>query len=422
MTRAVAFVSALVLGAVVPWAAATSQSPISRVVELIEELKAKVEADGKAEQKLYDKFACWCEKTLARKAAAIDAAKETIEKTQQEIIELKGKLGELGATIAQLEKEIAENEEARKEATEIRDKEHEDYVAEKTESEQCIGALEQAIKVLTGAGTKKALETLQEAELLSVVAGVRGVLRRVPASHQISDSDLHTVQDFVANPDHFINKESFSGAQVENPFGDYAPASTQIQGILKGMYDSFTGDLEKANAEEADKQKAFEELMGTKLQEYETLVATLETKTKEKADAEKQLADDKVLLEETKAQLAADEKFFEETKAACKAKAAVWAERTRLRTEELQGMAKAIEILSSDDAKATFESSATTLVQVSSQVESKAQAKARSDAYSKLKALVRQSGGGLRLAFLAAELRSGGHFDKVIVMIDKMIG
>merc|ERR1719375_2185280 len=392
MHIAVVLTGALLAVGVHP-AGASNQSPISRVVELIQELKAKVESDGKAEQKTYDKFACWCEKTLARKAAAIDAAKETIEKTQKEIIELKGKLGELGATIAQLEKEIAENEEARKEATEIRDKEHEDYVAEKTEAEQCIGALEQAIKVLTGAGTKKALETLQEAELLSVVAGVRGVLRRVPAEHQISENDLKTVQDFVANPDRYVKKEGFSGAQVsQNPFGDYAPASTQIQGILKGMYDSFTGDLEKANAEEADKQKAFEELMGTKLQEYETLVATLETKQKEKADAEKQLADDKVLLEETKA--------------ACKAKAAEWAERTRLRTEELQGMAKAIEILTSDEAKATFEASATTLVQLSSQVEDKAQAKVRSEAYAKLKALVRGSGGGLRLAFLAAELRS----------------
>merc|ERR1719386_600921 len=174
-------VVALLAMMVIPGQVVVGQSPISRVVELIQELKAKIEADGKAEQKTYDKFACWCEKTLARKAAAIDAAKETITKTQQEIIELKGKLGELGATIKQLEKEIAENEEARKEATEIRDKENEDYEAEKTESEQCIGALEAAIKVLSGAGTKKAmLETLQEAQLLSVVAGVKGVLRRMP--------------------------------------------------------------------------------------------------------------------------------------------------------------------------------------------------------------------------------------------------
>merc|ERR1719174_1266074 len=105
------------------------------------------------------------------------------------------------------------------------------------------------------------------------------------------------------------------------------------------------------------------------MEEYATLTSTLDTKKKDSADATKQLADDKALLEETKAQLVADEKFFEETKAACKAKAAEWAERTRLRTEELQGMAKAIEILTSDEAKQTFESSATTLVQLSSQTD-----------------------------------------------------
>merc|ERR1719235_849642 len=144
------------------------EDPVARVVVLIKDLLAKIESDGKAEQKTYDKFACWCEKTLARKAAAIDEAKDTIDKTQREIIELKGKLGELGAAIKQLEKEIAENEEAQKEATGIRDKENEDYEAEKTEAEQCIGALESAIKVLSGAG-KAMLETLQEAQLLSVV-------------------------------------------------------------------------------------------------------------------------------------------------------------------------------------------------------------------------------------------------------------
>merc|ERR1719281_414683 len=116
-----------------PCDAVKKDDPIGRVVVLIKNLQAEIESDGKAEQKTYDKFACWCEKTLARKAAAIDAAKETIDKTQREIIELKGKLGELGASIKQLEKEVAENQEAQKEATEIRDKENQDYEAEKTE-------------------------------------------------------------------------------------------------------------------------------------------------------------------------------------------------------------------------------------------------------------------------------------------------
>jgi hypothetical protein len=33
------------------------------VVELIKELKTKIEADSANEQKVYDKFACWCEST-----------------------------------------------------------------------------------------------------------------------------------------------------------------------------------------------------------------------------------------------------------------------------------------------------------------------------------------------------------------------
>merc|ERR1719316_1001370 len=396
-----------------------AETPVSKVVGLLQELKGKIEADGQEQQKTYDKFACWCEETLARKAAAIDDAKELIDNTQREIIELKGKIGELGVTLKQLEKEIAANEEARKEADQIRAKENEDYNAERTEAEQCIGALESAIKVLSGAGTKKAmLETLQEAQLLSVVAGIKGVLRRLPPSEALPESDLNLMKEFAENPTKFVGSQ-FSAAQMgvdsTNPFGDYAPASTKIQGILKGMYDSFTGNLETANAEEADKRKAYEELHATSLQELATLTATLQMKSKEQADATKKLAEDKVVLEEATVQLAADEKFFDETKTSCKAKAAEWAERTRLRTEELHGMTKAIEIL--EGGEETFKNATSTFfLQVSDSKEDVS----RSAAYAKLKSMVKKHG-GLRLAFLAAELQTGGHFDKIIRMIDKMI-
>merc|ERR1719486_1832913 len=107
--------------------------------------------------------------------------------------------------------------------------------------------------------------------------------------------------DFVENPTKFV---SFS--QSENPHGDYAPASTQIQGIMKVMYDSFAADLEKANAEEADKQKAFEELMATKQAELETLKAALERETTAFAEKTKLKADSQTELDATKEQLKAD--------------------------------------------------------------------------------------------------------------------
>merc|ERR1719223_2184505 len=104
----------------------------------------------------------------------------------------------------------------------------------------------------------------------------------------ISDKDLQVVRKFMNKPEDFVGARSamLSAAQIaNNPFGDYAPQSTQIQGILKGMYDAFTSSLEKANAEESEQQKAFEELMATKKKELDTLQLTL--KRTELDEAEK---------------------------------------------------------------------------------------------------------------------------------------
>ena len=101
-------------------ATAGTQTPMDRVVELIEGLKAKIVADGAAEQKVYDKYACWCEETTARKAAAIEDAKILIEELSKNILELKGRLGTYQAEIVKLEKDIAD-EEATKAAADAAD-------------------------------------------------------------------------------------------------------------------------------------------------------------------------------------------------------------------------------------------------------------------------------------------------------------
>jgi hypothetical protein len=405
-------------------AATLQASPISRIVTLITELKAKVEADGRKEQQSYDKYACWCENTLARKAKAITDAKDLIEKLQKTILKLNGDLGAHGAEIQQLKKDIAQNLEAQKEANEVRGKENNEYENEKNENEQCIGAMEAAIKVLTGAGTGKKgfLETMQEAQLLSVVDGVRGVLGKDAVTSTLSDKDLDVVQHFIKSPEDFVGARSgmMSAAQIAaNPFGDYAPQSSQIQGILKGMYDAFTADLEKSNAEEADKQKSFEELMATKKQEQETLESTLEKQEHDSAKKTKELSDSKITRDDTEAQLKADEVFFEDTKQGCKVKAGEWAERSRMRTEELTGIQKAVEILTSPDAKQTFESSANTFLQVKSDTHT-VSTSYRKAAFSQLRTLAAKYQ-STSMAEIAVAVKTGGHFDKVMVMIDKMI-
>jgi len=387
---------------------------------LIIELKAGVEKDGKTEQQEYDKYACWCENTLARKAKAINDAKDLIEKLGKEILGLKGDLGSHGAEIQQLNKDIDDNKKSTQEANEVREKENAKFEDDKNENEQCMGALEQAIKILTGAGTGKKgfLETMQEAQLLSVVGGVAKVLDTPLATHSLSAENIQMMQDFVAKPQSFVGAKSMSAAQTgQNPYGDYAPQSSAIQGILKGMYDSFAADIEKDNAEESDRQKSFEELMATKKQELETLEATLEKQSGDQASKKQREAEAQTERDDTIAQLKADEAFFEDTKDGCKTKAKEWSERSRLRTEELKGIEEAVQILQDPEAKSTFDASATTFVQVSK----KASAHHRSKAFVSLRKLASKYH-NVAMASLAAEVKTGGHFDKIMVMIDKMIG
>merc|ERR1719390_447778 len=104
-------------------ASTTTRSPVEKVVELIEELKAKIEADAVSEQKIYDKYACWCETTTSRKASAIETAKTDIETLGHSVLSLKGKSATLGSEIAETSKNIAKNEKAQAKATAIREKE-----------------------------------------------------------------------------------------------------------------------------------------------------------------------------------------------------------------------------------------------------------------------------------------------------------
>merc|ERR1719491_540402 len=294
------------------------------------------------------------------------------------------------------------------------------------ESEQCIGALEAAIKVLTGAGTKKSFlqGPMHEAELLSVIPGVRTALNSKVAAKLLSSKDIETMKHFVSKPDDFVATpaKTMSAAQIggPNPFGDYAPQSSQIQGILAGMHDAFKADLEKDIAAEGESLKSFKELMATKKQERETLEDTQQKQETDEAAKNKKLSESEVLLDDTMTDLKNDEQFADDTKEACQAKATEWSARTRLRTEELNGMQVAIKILSSKDAKKTFGKSTTTFLQIAAVRRHTEHSSERSNAYAQLKALASQFH-SRSMAKIAVEVKTGGHFDKVIIMIDEMM-
>merc|ERR1719401_3216963 len=112
--------------------------------------------------------------------------------------------------------------------------------------------------------------------------------------------------------------------------------------------------------------------------------------------------------------------FFAETKDGCQTKASEWSIRTRLRTEEIHGMDAAIKVLTSESAQKTFANSSTTFLQLASIQKHDSSSGWAMKAYGRLRGLASQFR-NFALARIAAAVKSGGHFDKVITQIDEMI-
>merc|ERR1719388_141978 len=182
-------------------------------------------------------------------------------------------------------------------------------------------------------------------------------------------------------------------------------------------------NLEKSTETEATQQKNFEAVSSVNAKEMSVLMSTKTKKEIEKAEAEKVLADATQELDDTKLSMEASVSLFDNTKKVCTSKAAERNERVRARTEELSGINKALEILTSDDAKALFNKAIKpgkeTFLQVAS-VQGTSKPEVRNRVYNTIKKAATASN-SLRLASLAASVRESGHFDIVVEAVEKMI-
>jgi len=208
----------------------------------------------------------------------------------------------------------------------------------------------------------------------------------------------------------------------------YAPQSATIQGMLGDMYLTFSANLESDTLEEANQNADYEQLYATLEKQNNKFKEERARKETEKAEAEAMLADTTKAYEDTEKQMNADIEFFGVTKEACLSKHEEWTIRQKMRDQEIEGIEKALEILTSDEARELFAKSikpgVESFLQVASTpslLQDSSQAPA-ARAYNALKVQVKKRH-SVRLAALAVQIRTAkaGHFDGVIKAIDEMI-
>merc|ERR1719440_1188029 len=106
---------------------ATVGSPVERIVNLLKTLKETTVADGKHEQQIYDKYACWCETTSKRKADDIDQARADMRSLGQRILKLKGTVATRTSEIQELTETIEANENQQASLTAVRKKQNAEW-------------------------------------------------------------------------------------------------------------------------------------------------------------------------------------------------------------------------------------------------------------------------------------------------------
>jgi len=388
----------------------TAGSPVERVVNLLKTLQETTIADGKAEQQIYDKYACWCETTSKRKADDIDEENTDLRALGQRILKLKGKVATRAAEIAEATDSIKSNENEQESLTAVRQKQNGAWAAESTETKQALAALQEAVGVLASATTPKGAALIQDTVEMQTRSAVNSVLHKLPSRVGLPPARMALLTEFVS---------STSG---------YAPQSATIQGMLGDMYLTFSNNLESDTLEEANRNSDYEKLYAALEKDNNNLKDTRGRKETEKAEAEAMLADTTKAYEETEKQREADIKFFGQTKEACLSKHDDWTERVKMRDQEVEGIQVALKILTSDEARELFAKSikpgVETFLQIASTPallqESALAPSAR--AYNVVKAQVKRTH-SVRLAALAVKIRTAkaGHFDDVMKAIDKML-
>jgi len=365
-------------------------NPIRKVVNMLEALKAKVEAEGEKEKELYDKYMCYCKNAGGTLAKSIADAEAKGPQLTAAIEEATGKLAQLKEDVKSHQNDRAAAKSAMAEATALREKEKAAFDKVESETKTNLAALGKATTAIEK-GMGGFLQTTAAA-----------TLRNLASKLDMMDADR---QDLVA----FLSGST-----------EYAPASGQIVGILKQMGDEMSKDLADAQATEKAAVASYEELMAAKTKEVNALSKMIEEKLTRIGDVGVEIQQMKNDLGDTAEGLEEDKKFLADLDKNCEAKTKLFKENVNYRTQELAALADTIKILNDDDALELFKK---TLPGASSfmQIEvSEKSTKAR--ALDILNGVKSRSQRRVQLDFISMALRGKKiGFEKVIKMIDDLV-
>jgi chromosome segregation ATPase len=372
-------------------------NPIRKVVNMLQMMQKKVEAEGEKEKELFEKFMCYCKNSGGDLEKSIADSESKVSELPSQVEEAQGQLGQAKEDLKKAQTDRAAAKAAIAEATAIREKEAATFASVSGDLKTNLGGIQKALKALEAGG------------------GGAGAFLQTSAAD--------TLRNLVQNDDKMldVDREDLT-AFLSNDASESTQSLGVVVGILKQMGDTFNKNLDEAVAAEQEAIKTYDELVASKNAEIEALTASIEGKTKEIGDLGVQIVQMKEDLSDAEDSLLEDKKFLQDLEKNCATKEKEWAIICKTRSEELLALADTIKMLNDDDALELFKKtlpgagSSFMQIKVSSQV-MREQALALLQSAKSAKKSDRQ-----RLDYIMLAIRGKKFgFDKVLKMIDDMV-
>merc|ERR1719163_1284575 len=224
---------------------------------MLQDMQKTIEAEGKKEEELFEKFMCYCSGGEAKLQAAIDQGKAQIESLTSKIERGTAEKSQLEQDLKTHKADRTAAENTIKESTAMREKEAAEFAATSGDMKSNIQSM---------AGALDALKKGLSAALLQTSTG--NVLRNIVAhSPAVREGQRESLMAFL---------ESGSSEQG---------GSDTIIGIVEQMKETMEADLAEAETSEAEAKSAYETLMTSKKTEK-----TVEEDTQFKANLKKNCA------------------------------------------------------------------------------------------------------------------------------------
>lgn len=343
-----------------------TDTPVTRVVELLRALAQQVEKDFKEEESLYQDFVCWGKSIIKQKTASNAASESRINELETSIADLQAGRQELTTERADRERDIADLAEDLENTTAMRNRDHEDFMVAKDEMTAAIQAIEAAIDVLgdvTKAHNGSVLLAIRTRFGNAEKGGVAALTNQQALLHRAAELGGRFLEKADAKfLDHIllgeVPKVDWKKLNRKANFKmSYKARSVKIVSILNKMLDTFTENLQDAEKRDADALAEYKLLSDAKEKQLDSVRDALGAMEFEKSKRGMSLQESQEEVNALKEHIESDARFIEQTRKVLEEKANSWRVRSELRTGELAAINEAIHVLSNNHSRDVFEES-----------------------------------------------------------------